>query len=177
MVCGPALSCHLSLPLSFLHPIPFHFSHYATQPKLPSTVPVLLLAKDSQKLLGLHTMIQAILLFSHPSSNCCPSFAGDLFAGHGDGLGEQRAHSSSGVHGACLKSHCYVPFSRESLACDWAVTAMEHGDIYMPGSSRRTLIHTITLTCQYLEYQSILGHIAVNARMILQLLVSDLVLI
>lgn len=128
-VFGPALSCPLSLPLSFLHPIPFHFSHYATQPKLPSTVPVLLLAKDSQKLLGLHTMIQAILLFSHPSSNCCPSFAGDLFAGHGDGLGEQRAHSSSGVHGPCLKSHCYVPFSRESLVCDWAVTAMEHRDI------------------------------------------------
>lgn len=44
-------------------------------------------------------------------------------------------------------------------------------------ASRRTLLHTIALTCQNLKYQSVLGDIAADARIILQLLVSDLVLV
>lgn len=51
-------------------------------------------AKDFQKLLGIHMLSQATLLFPQPSSKYCPSFTGGLLAGCGICLGGQWAHSN-----------------------------------------------------------------------------------
>lgn len=75
--------CHFS----FLHPIPLHFSHY---PPTKTSQLCSLLAKDFQKLLGVHLMAQAMQCFlTRPPVAILPLLATSLLV-----MGEQWAYSN-----------------------------------------------------------------------------------